>query len=104
MNLSELQAMPKAEDVTTINIGSRQLHVTNVTDENRSYLLNIALSMYTNEPCRICGELLTMEDMRNGAVFAGYSSDNAARAAHGECWRRYPGDSAGTPRTEWRHQ
>lgn len=104
MNLSELQAMPKAEDVTTVDVGSHKLQVVEVTNENRQYLVDLAVSMYTNEPCRICGELLTMEDMRNGAVFAGYSSDNAARSAHGECWRKYPGDSAGAPRSEWVHQ
>jgi len=104
MNLNELHAMPRAEDVTTIEADNHTLHVVEVTDENRSHLVNLAVSMYTNEPCRICGVLLTMEDMRNGAVFAGYSNDNAARSAHGDCWRKYPSDAAGTPRPEWVHQ
>lgn len=104
MTLAELHAMPKADDVTTIDVGSHAVQVVEITDENRSYLVTLAVSMYTNEPCRICGELLTMEDMRNGAVFAGYSNDNAARSAHGSCWRAYPSDAAGTPRPEWRHQ
>lgn len=48
--------------------------------------INIALSMYTGEPCRICGRILTMDDVRAGAVFAGYSKDNKSRAAHKLCW------------------
>ena len=48
--------------------------------------MNIALSMYVGEPCRICGCLLTVIDVRDGAVFAGYSKDNKSRAAHKLCW------------------
>lgn len=45
------------------------------------------LNMYANEPCRICGELITREQV-NDIVFAGYSQDNSSRAAHGECWEK----------------
>jgi len=47
-------------------------------------LVNLAMSMYAGEPCRICGKLLTMEDINDGAVFAGY--DNSSRSAHRLCW------------------
>jgi hypothetical protein len=50
--------------------------------------VKIALSMYENEPCRICGELIT--DARK-AVYAGYSADSKARSAHKTCWdKRIP--------------
>ena len=49
-------------------------------------LVDLALSFYAGEPCRICGELLTMEDLNDGAVFAGYSDDNSSRSAHRQCW------------------
>lgn len=47
---------------------------------------NIALEMYVNEPCRICGRLLTSSDIES-AVFAGYSADSKSRAAHEICWK-----------------
>ena len=47
---------------------------------------DIALGMYVGEPCRICGLLLTVIDVKDGAVFAGYSKDNKSRAAHKICW------------------
>ena len=49
-------------------------------------VIDIALSMYAGEPRRICGRLLTMDDIKAGAVFAGYSKDNKSRAAHKLCW------------------
>lgn len=49
-------------------------------------LLDMALSMYANEPCRICGIVLSLDDVKTGAVFAGYSQDNTSRAAHKRCW------------------
>jgi hypothetical protein len=51
-------------------------------------ILEILLDMYVDEPCRICGELLTLEDIKNGAVYAGYSSDNIGRSAHKKCWEK----------------
>lgn len=101
---TNLHCLPRQEDVTTIDMGSHQFHAVKVTPENRSYLTQVALSMYSNEPCRICGELLTMDDLNSGAVFAGYSADSAARAAHKACWEQYPSDKEGTPRPEWKHQ
>ncbi len=49
---------------------------------------SVALGMYVGEPCRICGVALTKQDVEDGAVFVGYSQDNAARAAHRECWNK----------------
>ena len=46
-------------------------------------LVDLALSFYAGEPCRICGELLTMKDLNDGA---GYSDDNSSRSAHRQCW------------------
>ena len=48
--------------------------------------------------CRICGENLTIEDIKNGAVFAGYSSNNIGRTAHKECWNK------NVPFQDWKHQ
>lgn len=45
----------------------------------------IAIGMYANEPCRICGERITEADLST-AVFAGYSADSRSRAAHKTCW------------------
>lgn len=75
-----------------------------ITNDNRKALSKLALSMYANEPCRICGELLTMDDLNAGAVFAGYSSDNRARSAHKACWQRSPGTKDGQPNADWVHQ
>ena len=47
-----------------------------------------ATLMYADEPCRICGRLITEDDLKE-AVFAGYSEDNDGRCAHGRCWEGY---------------
>ena len=47
----------------------------------------LVLSMYSNEPCRICGRLISMEDIHDDrVVFAGYSDDNKSRTAHKLCF------------------
>jgi hypothetical protein len=48
--------------------------------------IGMALLMYADEPCRICGKLLSLEDVKDGAVFAGYADDNLSRSAHRRCW------------------
>jgi hypothetical protein len=53
----------------------------------KSEVLDAVMMMYTNEPCRICGKMITRDDLR-GLVFAGYSQGNVSRAAHGECWNK----------------
>lgn len=60
-----------------------------LTDENRPAMAEFALSMYADEPCRICRRLLTMADLKDGATFAGYSADGTARAAHRVCWQNF---------------
>lgn len=48
--------------------------------------LSIALLMYANEPCRICGRSISVDEVRD-AVFAGYSDRfPGSRAAHKRCW------------------
>lgn len=53
---------------------------------SESVLLNMVLTTYVNEPCRICGRIITRDDIDSGAVFAGYSKDGGSRGAHKRCW------------------
>lgn len=79
--------LPRQKDVVTIPLANHDIQVvTEVNYENREYLTQVALSMYTKEPCRICGVLITDQDLSE-LVFAGYSKHNQARAAHGVCWQ-----------------
>ena len=48
--------------------------------------IDIALRIYTDEPCRICGIILTDEDIKAGAIWAGYDKDSKSRVAHKICW------------------
>lgn len=48
--------------------------------------VDLVLSFYVGEPCRICGKPITREDIDNGAVFASYSDDDLSRSVHKECW------------------
>lgn len=90
--------LPNESDVTEINSGDLRINVVRVTPENREYLIHMALMMYANEPCRICGLTITEEQVID-AVFAGYSDDNSARSAHRDCWAKY-----GTHPDSWVHQ
>ena len=90
--------LPRIEDITELDIADHHISIVTITDENRATLAEAALSMYANEPCRICGITLTMDDLRNGAVFAGYNVDNSVRSAHLSCWR------ADIPKSKWVHQ
>lgn len=58
-------------------------------EDTRKLAAHVALSMYANEPCRICRRLLTMDDLKDGAKFASYSVDGTARAAHRVCWDNF---------------
>jgi len=64
----------------------------------KSIIPSIAIAMYADEPCRICGVILTLNDIFDGAVFAGYSKNNEARAAHKKCWDK------NLPMSEWKFQ
>ena len=55
--------------------------------EKQRPLGGLALGMYASEPCRICGQMMTPEDIDNGAVFVGYAANSKSRAAHELCWR-----------------
>ena len=48
--------------------------------------IDIALRMYADELCRICGHILTDEDIKAGAIWTGYSKDGKSRSAHKDCW------------------
>lgn len=58
-------------------------------DSARKVAFGFALGMYADEPCRICRRLLTMDDLKDGAKFAGYSVDEKARVAHRVCWDNF---------------
>ncbi|HMN10977.1 MAG TPA: hypothetical protein PKD55_01480 [Bellilinea sp.] len=49
-------------------------------------LVNLGLSQYVGEPCRICGRAMTMEELKWGAVYVGYSDNNDSRVAHKLCF------------------
>ena len=103
MTYNELQSLPHDHEVKTFDVGNRQLSLVEITPENKDALVQVALSMYANEPCRICGGIVTMDDLRNGAVYAGYSVDDTARSAHKACWQRSPSID-GTPNEDWAHK
>jgi hypothetical protein len=86
--------LPKVDDVKEIDMGDYQLQIVNITEENRGAVLDAVMMMYTNEPCRICGKMITRDDLKK-LVFAGYSKGNVSRAAHGECWDK------GIDKSEW---
>jgi hypothetical protein len=71
---------------------SIRVAIVEITDENRSALAEVAISMYVGEPCRICGKPITRD---GGIIFAGYSVDNKARSAHKKCWH------SNTPKSQW---
>jgi hypothetical protein len=59
-------------------------------------MLGLILGMYAGEPCRICGENIQMGDLmdiKNGAVYAGYSECGTSRSAHKACWDKYKDDT-----------
>lgn len=68
------------------------------TKMDKDDIFELALSMYANEPCRICGELITMQQLKShGVIFAGYSQNDKSRSAHKSCW-----DKRDT--TEWAYK
>lgn len=103
MTYDEIRSLPRAEEVQEYDLGTHQIRLVKITQSNKAHLLDAALSTYTGEPCRICGKVISMDDMRDGAVFAGYSADNAARAVHAQCWQKSPSPD-GTPNSDWVHR
>lgn len=72
-----------------------EIHLYEVTDENREALKRLALSMYLAEPCVYCGELFTWDDV-NTMIFAptdklieaGFApATHDGRCAHERCFR-----------------
>lgn len=69
-------------------------------EKQRHPFTGIALSMYADEPCRICGKPITREQTQaTDFRYAGYSADGKARAAHEACWLE-----RGQLREGWAHQ
>ena len=62
--------------------------------DDKKHLVDLAMSFYVDEPCRICGVLIKPEDLKE-LVYASYSKDNEARSAHGKCWQ------LNKPKEEW---
>ena len=58
------------------------------TGKKGKKLIDLPVMMYANEPCRVCGEILTPEDILDDAVFVGYSKGNKSRSAHKKCWEK----------------
>lgn len=94
---------PKQEDVNEFQFGNNKIQVVNVTEENIDHLVKATIMMYINEPCRICGKMITEKDIPT-MVWAGYSSNNDARSAHGICWEKYPSEDGETPHPIWVYQ
>lgn len=63
-------------------------------EKSHQILVDLVMSFYVGEPCRICGMLITKDDL-NKLVYAGYSKNNQARSAHGKCWQE------NKPKSEW---
>ena len=76
--------LPRQEEVTEVDLGSHQIKVVRVTDENMDSLLAMALSMYLGEGCKYCSHIFeTFSDLKM-AVFAGYHE--RGRLACKSCW------------------
>jgi len=56
-----------------------------MSDNRTRDAIGMALAMYANEPCRICGKTITEADVSQ-ALFAGYSQRGSSRSAHRRCW------------------
>lgn len=103
MTIDDLHAMPNNSEVSTITAENHAVHLVEITDENREYLARTALSMYANEPCRICGEPVTFDCLYDGAVWAGVSVDKTTSVAHKLCWQHSPMIDGAVP-VDWIHQ
>ena len=76
--------MPRNEDVNEFDFGNHQGTLVEITEENASYLVNVALSMYLGEKCKYClREFETLEDLKD-SVYAGYHEHG--RVACKSCW------------------
>ena len=52
----------------------------------RILAIQLEAAQWADQPCRICGKTLTMEDITSDAYFAGFAGARR-HAAHGVCWR-----------------
>ncbi len=62
---------------------------------DKKFAVSMMINMYINEPCRICGKIITKDDL-NELIFTGYSECSKARAAHGSCWKNHGKDDTET--------
>ena len=77
--------MPRQEDVTELDLGNTRVSVVKLTNENREYMLEVALSMYLGERCKYClKEYTTLKDLEN-TVWAG--NHEHGRLACEDCWK-----------------
>lgn len=77
--------MPNETDLTAEDFTTQTQHET---------LVNLAMAMYVDEPCRICGKMINPGDLRK-LKWAGYSACNTSRSAHNQCWQE------DKPKSEW---
>jgi hypothetical protein len=58
---------------------------------NRDAAMMLALAMYADEPCRLCGKTITAADL-DSAVWVGYDDVKPGRCGHRACWAALPED------------
>lgn len=86
----DFKKYPKVEDVDRIEFGGgREVSVIKLTDENRQYALELALSMYLGEQCQFCLRTFDTLDDLKGSVWAPWEH---GRIAHQKCWDNRPAD------------
>lgn len=77
--------LPRTEEVTEIDMGAHRISVVTITDENKDYLVQVALSMYLGEACKYCGRVYeTLADLKD-TVWAG--PHERGRLACKSCWQ-----------------
>jgi hypothetical protein len=83
--LKKIFSWPRAEDVTNIDADDLRVSVTNVTEENREYLVGVALAHYLEEQCKYCLRVFDTLESLNDAVWAG--AHGQGRIACENCWK-----------------
>jgi hypothetical protein len=80
----KIKQFPRQEDVIEIGFGEKQVLVTPITNENKSYLIEAAFSTYLGEKCKYCGKKYkTIDDLRS-TVWVG--EHKHGRLACRACW------------------
>ena len=78
--------LPKQEDVSEFDFGNDKTCIlSTITDDNRDYMVQVALSVYLGEKCKYClREYKTLDDL-NDTVWAGRHANG--RLACQSCWK-----------------